>query len=114
MEVGNTSALAFPFTSNLINWETNPSVTPIIKKIIGFRNNSYAIRRGTLTSYNDIDVCAFTKTAGNQLVFVVANLRNEERSFTLPSSISGTTMIMHLQEIQSLYKDQYLYYPINI
>ena len=49
-----------------------------------------AIRRGTLTSYDDANVCAFTKTSGAESVFVVCNLRNSSVNFTLPAAVAGT------------------------
>ncbi len=93
MEVGNTSDLAFPFTGELINWTEDPTVTPVVKQIIAFRNQSFAIRRGDVFSYDNTDVCAFTKTSGNQFVFVASNLRETTKSFGLPGGIANTTMI---------------------
>ena len=91
MEVGNTVAMPFPFTSSVISWTEDVSITPEITKIIAIRNTSEAIRRGNLTSYTNYDICAFTKVAGTQGVFVLSNLRDAERTFTVPTAIAGTT-----------------------
>jgi glycosidase len=89
-EVGTPYRLTFPFTGPTINWSLNPGMVAEYKKIIAFRNNSTAIRRGVLTSYSNADVCAFTKTSGADTVFVVCNLRNLSIDFTLPATASGS------------------------
>jgi 1,4-alpha-glucan branching enzyme len=90
-EVGTTFKLVFPFTGADINWTPNPSVTAEYKRIIAFRNSSLAIRRGTLTTYNSADICAFTKEQGTEKVFVVSNLRNTTVNYTLPASLANST-----------------------
>ncbi len=89
VEVGNTVSMPFPFTSSVINWTKDLTVTPEIKKIIAFRNKSVAIRRGALTSFDNSDVCAFIKVSETDTVFVLSNLRNSDQSFTLPNIIAG-------------------------
>jgi glycosidase len=89
-EVGLPYRLIFPFTSQKIDWELNPSLTAIYKQFIAFRNNSDAIRRGQLASYSSTDVCAFTKIQGNDTVLVISNLRNNVVNYTLPSAITNT------------------------
>jgi hypothetical protein len=91
VEVGNTVSMPFPFTSSVINWTKDLTVTPEIKKIIAFRNKSIAIRRGALTSFDNADVCAFTKVSGTDTVFVLSNLRNSAQTFTLPNGIAGVS-----------------------
>ncbi|RYY29733.1 MAG: hypothetical protein EOP41_02085 [Sphingobacteriaceae bacterium] len=88
-EVGTPYRLVFPFTSAKINWAINPEVTAEYKKIIAFRNASDAIRRGTLTSYTNADVCAFTKAAGTEKVFVISNLRDKPVSFSVPAAVAA-------------------------
>ena len=89
-EVGMSTRLTFPFTGSTINWALNPSMVAEYKKIIAFRNSSFAIRRGTLASYSNSNVCAFTKTSGTETVFVVSNLRNTNVSYTLPAGVANT------------------------
>jgi glycosidase len=90
-EVGFPYRITFPFTSVNINWTLNPDITADYKKVIAFRNQSEAIRRGQLTSYSNADICAFTKTDGVDIVFVASNLRNTAKSFTLPASVANST-----------------------
>lgn len=88
-EVGTPYPITFPFTGNDINWTLNPQITAEYKKILGFRNNSQAIRRGTLTSQSSADICAFTKTAGTETVFVAVNTRNSAKTFMLPAGVAN-------------------------
>ncbi len=90
MEVGNTVSMPFPFTSTTINWTEDPSVTPEMTKIIAFRNDRAAIRRGAFMSYSNADICSFIKTLNGDTVFVASNLRNASKNFTLPSNIADS------------------------
>lgn len=90
-EVGTPYRLTFPFKSTSVDWTlNNPDITAEYKKVIAFRNKSKAIRRGELTSFSSDDVCAFTKVAGSEKVFVLSNLRNKAVTYTLPSTLINT------------------------
>lgn len=89
-EVGTPYRFTFPFTGKKIDWTLNPQTTAEYKKIIAFRNRSNAIRRGALTSYTTSDVCAFTKKAGKEEVFVLSNLRSKAIDFTLPAALKNS------------------------
>ncbi len=84
-EVGTPYRLVFPFTLKKIDWTVNPAITAEYKKVIAFRNSSNAIRRGTLTSYSNDDICAFTKQQNDEKVLVITNLRNKVINYTLPA-----------------------------
>lgn len=90
-EVGTPYRLTFPFTSTKINWDLNPAMTAEYKRIIAFRNQSEAIRRGLLTSYSSDDVCAFTKQEGGEQVFVIVNLRNQMVDFSFVPELVNTS-----------------------
>jgi glycosidase len=89
-ETGTTYRLTFPFTGTTINWAQNPGMVAEYKKIIAFRNNNIAIRRGTLVSYDNTNVCAFTKSSDAETVLVICNLRNSSKSFTLPTALANS------------------------
>jgi glycosidase len=89
-EVGTPFRLVFPFTSADINWSLNPGVTAEYKRVIAFRNASAAIRRGSLVSYSNADVCAFTKSLASEKVFVLSNLRNGAKSYAVPAALVNT------------------------
>jgi len=90
-EVAFPTAITFPFTSVTIDWTINPDVTAEYAKVVAFRNSSNAIRRGTLVSYTNNDVAAFTKTAGTEKVAVFSNLRNGTINYALPAALQNTT-----------------------
>lgn len=92
-EVGTPYRLVFPFTVKDIDWTINPHTTAEYKKVIAFRNNSNAIRRGSLTSYSTDDVCAFTKQQGDEKVFVICNLRDKDIEYTLPAALNNSKWI---------------------
>ncbi len=90
-EVAFPTAITFPFTSVTIDWTLNPSVTADYTKIINFRDSSTAIRRGTLVSYDNTDVCAFTRTAGDSSVLVLVNLRNATINYPVPAALQNSS-----------------------
>jgi spore germination protein YaaH len=90
-EVGTSFRLVFPFTGSTIPWNQNPAIVSEYKKIIAFRNSSVAIRRGTLVSYDNTNVCAFTKTSGTQTVLVISNLRSTAQTFPLPAALANSS-----------------------
>lgn len=47
-------------------------------------------RNGELASYSSDDVCAFTKTEGQERVLVLANLRNAPVSYAVPVVVGRT------------------------
>jgi glycosidase len=85
-EVGTPYRLEFPFTAANINWNLNPDLTREYKKIISFRNISDAIRRGKLETFSNDDVCAFTKSYGDETILVISNFRSGSSQFQLPES----------------------------
>jgi glycosidase len=89
-EVGTPYKLVFPFTGQKVDWSLNPAVTAEYKKIIGVRNSSAALRSDKVKSYSSNDICAFTKEKDKEKVFVLANLRNKEISYTTPKKLAGS------------------------
>jgi len=92
-EVGMATRLIFPFTKTKVDWTPNPEITNEYKKILAFRNKSMAIRRGDLASYSSNDVCVFTKTAGNEKVLVLSNLRNTSSMYLTPPQLLNTAWV---------------------
>ena len=114
-EVGTPNRLSFPFTSSKINWEINPDITAEYKKIITFRNDSEAIRRGQLTSYCSDDVCAFIKQQNDEKVLVIVNLRDKNVDHSLIPELVNTSWTdamnggnVKLSEVISLHPYSYL------
>jgi len=65
-------------------------MTAEYKKIVSFRNQSTAIRRGELTSFCTDDVCAFTKNYGAERVLVLVNMRDSIVDFTVTPELAAT------------------------
>jgi len=89
-EVGYPTRIMFPFTGTFVNWNLNPAMVLEYKKLIAFYNKSTAIRRGTLTTYSNTNLCTFSKTSGTETVFVVSNLRNMNVTYSLPAEIANS------------------------
>ncbi len=95
LDVGNTNPLPYPWRTGTINWTQDLTVYTEMQKILSVRNASVALRRGQPTSYIDPantnpDVMAFTKTSGSEKVAVMVNVRNSNRTFTIPAGMAGT------------------------
>ncbi|MBG6236862.1 glycosidase [Pedobacter sp. CAN_A7] len=87
-EVGSTRSMDF-FYRTPIDWSKNPDMTAAYKKIISFRKNSDAVKRGDLAVYHNDDVAAFTKSTSKEKVFVIASLRGNNTTFTVPVEHRG-------------------------
>ncbi|RYZ24069.1 MAG: hypothetical protein EOO16_02480 [Chitinophagaceae bacterium] len=90
-EAAYPNRITFPFTGAPITWGINPDVTAQYRQLLAFRNGSAALRRGALSTYHSTDVAAFTREQGTERVLVLANLRNGNRSYTVPAPLAGST-----------------------
>jgi glycosidase/uncharacterized protein YjdB len=88
-EVGYPKPVAFLTSTSLIDWSLNPAMVAEYTRLLSFYNSSNSLRKGVLTSFSTADVCAFEKVFGNDTVFVVVNLRDAVKSFTLPARIAN-------------------------
>lgn len=88
-EVDFNQIIPWPYTTVKINW-SNTNAKNDFTKILNFRNTSEAIRRGNMTNYSNINVCAFTKTSGSEKVIVITNLRGSTSTFTIPAAMAGS------------------------
>lgn len=86
-EVGTPFQLKFPFTGKPIDWSLNPATPAEYAEIISIRNASDAIRRGSLSSFSNEDVCAFYKTYRTDKCLVLINLRDSPVAVPLPDSL---------------------------
>lgn len=88
-EVGATAVIDY-FNKTPINWTTSPDMTAEYKKIIAFRKNSNAVKNGQLSVYSSDDVAVFIKSAGTEKVLVIASLRGNAVTYTIPPSLPAT------------------------
>lgn len=91
-EVGYPHPLQFLNSSTLIDWSLNPSMVKEYKNLLAFYKSSKALRKGALISHHTSDVCAFERVYENDTVFVLANLRNENLSISLPDGMANRRM----------------------
>jgi len=90
-EAGMSARIPFPFTSVKVQWGARPDVTRAYKQLMAIRAASPALRHGTPTSFSSASVCAFTKTAGADQAFVLANVRNTVSTYTLPAALASSS-----------------------
>ncbi len=88
-EVAFAQRIPFPWNTVVIDWTQNASVTAEFKKVLQFRKNSEAIRRGQMLNYSDLNVCAFTKSSGPEKELVFSNLRSTESKYIIPAALAG-------------------------
>ena len=81
----------FEGTNATINWSINPGIKAEYERILNFRKNNSALRRGTLTDYSSNHVAAFVRKDGSEEVLVLVNVRNTNQTFTLPAALAQTT-----------------------
>lgn len=87
-EVGVASTSVY--NGGTIDWTANADMLGAYQQLLAFYNTSAAARKGTLISYGDVNITAFTKTLGEEQILVMANTRASLKGFTVPSALSGT------------------------
>lgn len=88
-EIGYPYKLSF-FTKTPINWNLNPEITALYKKLLSIRQENEAIRKGSVEKFVDNDVVAFKRSTTDNAVFVLVNVRNKAVDYTLPESLKAT------------------------
>ncbi len=88
-EVAFNTPIPWPWNTVHINWAPNAPVTAEFTKVLGFRNSSTAIRRGTMTNYSDANICAFSKVSTTEKVVVLVNMRGGSNTYTIPFGLAG-------------------------
>jgi Alpha amylase, catalytic domain len=89
-EVGRTTTVPF-FSNSPINWSGNPSMLQIYKDMLTFYSQSEVSKSGVATDYTGDNVVCVKKTIGTESVLVIANVRNSNESFILPTDLVGTS-----------------------
>ena len=89
-EIGYTQRIPF-FNKTPIDWNTaDNDMFAEYQKIIEFRKNSEAIKRGIYRGYSSNAVSAFTMKTDNETVLVLSNLTNGIVKYIIPASLSDT------------------------
>ncbi len=89
-EVGCNVKLSF-FSKTPIDWSTYPELMAEYKFLMSFRKVHPALSNGTLSSFGNSDVVAFSRMSGTDEVLVVANTRNSAKTFTLPAALKNSS-----------------------
>ncbi|WP_165824024.1 alpha-amylase family glycosyl hydrolase [Pseudochryseolinea flava] len=89
-EVGRAEKLAF-FTRDPINWSANSDMLDNYEKLFAIYNQSDVFIDGSLQSFNDNDIAAFTRTLEDDQYFILANVRGEAKIHTLEASVKNST-----------------------
>lgn len=88
-EVGCPKPISI-FDDDAIDWSVNADMTAEYKRIIAFRAAHEAVKCGQLTAYNDDNIIAFEKKAGNDNVLVLVNAKNSPVSYSVPTGLQNT------------------------
>jgi len=90
-EIGREEKVPF-FSYTAIDWNSNPEVLIEYKKIMAIYTSSDIFRNKYLTLYDtsaNPNIVFYTHTNGVKEVLVVVNVRNEEKTFTVPEALAG-------------------------
>jgi hypothetical protein len=89
-EVGTANNIPF-FSNSTINWNDNPEMLESYKKILQFYKSSTVAKIGQNTVYSNNDIACFKKTFNNEDIVIIVNLRNSNITYTIPTSLDGTS-----------------------
>jgi glycosidase len=89
-EVGQVNTVPF-FSNSPIDWTQHPEMLANYKKLLAFFNQSETLKSGTLTSYPHNDVVSFKKKSGPEEILVMVNVRNSNKTYSLPPNIQNST-----------------------
>ncbi|MHB1922343.1 MAG: alpha-amylase family glycosyl hydrolase [Chitinophagaceae bacterium] len=89
-EVGDPEKIPI-FDTSSIDWSNHPEMTLAYKKLLAFRNLNDAVKEGSLISYSNADVAAFTRTSGTAQVLVAVNIRDSSVTYTWDPALANTS-----------------------
>lgn len=104
-EVGTANTISF-FTNSTINWDNNPAMKLAYSKMLQFYVNVQASRTGENTIYQHDDIACFKKVIDNEEIVIIANLRNSEINFEIPSELNNSEWIDIVTETNIILQDQ--------
>ena len=84
-EVGYPEPINF-FKFVPVDWTAKPEIYKEYQHLIGLYNDHPALRKGKMTAYPDNDVLVFEKTDAAERFLVATNLRNEQKTISLPEN----------------------------
>ncbi|MEC4049083.1 alpha-amylase family glycosyl hydrolase [Flavobacterium sp. SUN046] len=87
-EVGVSNTAIYNGT-NTIDWSANTDMLSAYTSLLNFYNSSSTARTGSLSTYDDANIVAFTKNTSSQHIAVFVNTRNSTKTYTVPVSLQG-------------------------
>jgi glycosidase len=78
------------FSVTHLNFSANPDTKAAYRQLLQFRARVAALRRGTLVTYNHVDVVAYSRTFGSRQALVFVNVRNKAIDFPVPAALRGS------------------------
>lgn len=76
-------------TDDPIDWTLNPGIYDEYIAVMNARAALGAVSGGVMTSFSSSDVIAFTRTNGDEELLVLANIRNENKTIAISSTLEG-------------------------
>jgi glycosidase len=100
-EIGFRSTISF-FELNPMDWTAGQSIFNQYKKIMHVRKANSQLIAGTLKTYSNNDMVAFSHSLNNAQIIVFDNVRNTDASLTLPNELKNTTWVdaLNLSEVK--------------
>lgn len=90
-EVGVPTTIPF-FSNSQFNWNGNPQMKKAYEDLFAFYNSSEVARKGTNSSIDAFpDVLVFKKTLGNDVLWVIINVRDQNGSVPAPAEVLNGT-----------------------
>ncbi|MFP4472139.1 MAG: alpha-amylase family glycosyl hydrolase [Bacteroidales bacterium] len=89
-EVGRVQALPF-FSNDPVNWNNNPAMLQEYEELMAVYASCEPAKYGTATDYSGADVVCFTREHNSDELLLIANMRDENQTRTLPAEISNST-----------------------
>lgn len=91
-EVGISGTIPF-FTRQPIDWTLNPDMLIAYKDLLALYNNSDALKRGKLESFDAANAAVFKKSLNEKEFLIVVNVRNNNFLYTVPNALANTNWI---------------------
>jgi len=105
-EVGFPNTISI-FTDVPVDYTANQDMVAAYKQILAFRAAHEAVKTGTLTQYNDVNIIAFEKKSGTDDVLILVNARNSSETYNIPAALQNTTWTNGLTKASVTLSTQY-------
>lgn len=90
-EVGYSSPLSF-FNFRAIDWSSNPTYSSEYKKVMNIYNNSKALRKGVLRTFDTENVVSFYRESNNEGVLIMVNITDKKTEVKVPIEFANEKM----------------------